>query len=263
MNRNDLQRLASEWVRMAKNDIRTKATEMMEETNATLSELAYNLGMSDGELNQIVNGNGEITLTTFAKLLIASGFALEIKPVGMTPIGNFENVPCDENRACHRTPRPNIFERQRPQTERRNEEEDFARPRIPTFDEFCRMMDEQEANNRVTPQPRDSRGRFMSRNTQNTNTTREDVSPFDNMERGELVNIINERLWDSEIDVDCASKGELVTFLKEKDKRMKEIKRMRELEEDPKIVEFKKRLKKTIAENPHLREWTKKLLGEA
>ena len=85
MNREKLQSLASEWVRMAKNDIRKKIMDFMREVDTTKRELAYALAISEGELEQILNGNGEITLTTFAKLLIATGNALEIKPIEETP----------------------------------------------------------------------------------------------------------------------------------------------------------------------------------
>ena len=92
MNRQILQSLASDWTRKAKNDIRTKVKEFMAEVETTPRELAYALAISEGELEQILSGNGEITLSTFAKLLIATGNALEIKPIGATPIGDFSNL---------------------------------------------------------------------------------------------------------------------------------------------------------------------------
>ena len=123
MNREQLQRLASEWVRMAKNDIRKKVIDFMQEVDASPRELAYHLAMSEGELQQITEGNGEITLTTFAKLLIATGNALEIKPIDETPIGDYENLP-NEEEFERPLPRPNVFERPRPQMNHPQ----FARP---------------------------------------------------------------------------------------------------------------------------------------
>ena len=96
MNREQLQKLASEWTRMAKNDIRNKVISFMREVDASERELAYVLAISDGELKQILEGNGEITLSTFAKLLIATGNALEIKPIEDTPIGDYGNIPSEE-----------------------------------------------------------------------------------------------------------------------------------------------------------------------
>ena len=278
MNRNELQRLASEWTRMAKNDIRNKVINFMQEVDATPHELAYVLAISEGELNQIIEGNGEITLSTFAKLLIATGNALEIKPIEDTPLVDYDNMPTEEE-LNHPLPRPNIFERQR---DRRNIPPHFARPsfsrptppimddeddedenHIPSFEEFCDMMNERRNRN---TQPRDARGRFIHRPQAPIETPRHETptpSPFDAMSTDKLVSIIKERLWDSEIDLNRATKKELVEFLKEKDKRMNQYKRMKALEEDPKVVDFKNRMKKTLDENPHLREWAKKFLGNS
>lgn len=269
MNREKLQNLASEWVRIAKNDIRNKVMEFMREVNTNPRELAYALAISEGELEQILNGNGEMLMETFAKILIATGNVLEIKPIEETPIGNYENTPNES-----RKPRANIFEQQRQPrnvpprfTRPLNEEFDHMPPPPPDFEEFRKMMDERlgrtEAPKPHQKQPRDARGRFASTATTCTQRAVEEqpTTPFDNMTRDELADVIVEKLWDSEIDLANASKKELVDFLVEKDKRIKEIRQVRELENDPKVIEFKERLKKTLEENPHLREWTKKFVS--
>jgi transcriptional regulator with XRE-family HTH domain len=286
MNREKLQTLASEWVRIAKNDIRNKVREFMNEVNASPIELANVLTISEGEIEQILNGNGEITLTTFAKLLIATGNALEIKPIEETPIGCYGNLPSEEE-LRRPLPRPNIFEQQRnprdicPHFSRHFENDDlmddkdddefdgddneFMPPPPPNFEEFRKMMDERLGRNENathhTTQPRDRFGRFMS-NRPKREEEETPKTPFDNMSFDELHDIIVDKLWDSEIDMATASKQDLVNFLVEKDKRIKEIKRVRELENDPKVVEFKNRMKKTLEENPHLREWAKKFINE-
>lgn len=271
MNREQLQRLASEWTRMAKNDIRNKVLSFMREVDASERELAYVLAISDGELKQILEGDGEISLSTFAKLLIATGNALEIKPIEDTPIVDYENFPTEEelNRPL---PRPNIFARPKPHPTHPH----FGRPSfscptppMPEEDEsdldidfghahpsdFARAMAERDSR---PTQPRDEHGRFTTRHQQ----VREEASPFESKSTDELVKIIRERLWDSEINLNRASKADLVAFLDEKNKRMSEYKRMKALEEDPKVNEFKNRLKTTFNNNPHLREWAKKFLGE-
>ena len=43
---------------------------------------------------------------------------------------------------------------------------------------------------------------------------------------------------------------------------MSEYKRMKALEEDPKVNEFKNRMRKTLDNNPHLRDWVKRFVGE-
>ena len=86
-------------------------------------------------------------------------------------------------------------------------------------------------------------------------------SPFNFKSKDELAKIIKEHLWDSELDLTTATKEELVEFLDKKNERIQTFKRIHELESDPKVAEFKERLKKTVDENPNLREWTRKFLG--
>ena len=277
MNREQLQKLASEWTRMAKNDIRNKVISFMREVDASERELAYVLAISDGELKQILEGNGEITLSTFAKLLIATGNALEIKPIEDTPISDYENIPTEEEFE-RPLPRPNVFARQKPQPM----QPQFGRP---SFSRPISPMHEEDVNDFIPPmpeelrrameerydrpvhrpeQPRDEYGRFAPKHPQmhKEEAPRREVSPFESKSTDELVKIIRERLWDSEINLNRASKEELVAFLDEKNKRMTEYKRMKALEEDPKVNEFKSKMKNTLHNNPHLREWAKKFLGE-
>ena len=277
MNREQLQKLASEWTRMAKNDIRNKVISFMREVDASERELAYVLAISDGELKQILEGNGEITLSTFAKLLIATGNALEIKPIEDTPISDYENIPTEEEFE-RPLPRPNVFARQKPQPM----QPQFGRPNFsrpippmreedgndfipPMPEELRRAMEERYDRPVHRPeQPRDEYGRFAPKHPQmhKEEAPRREVSPFESKSTDELVKIIRERLWDSEINLNRASKEELVAFLDEKNKRMTEYKRMKALEEDPKVNEFKSKMKNTLHNNPHLREWAKKFLGE-
>ena len=276
MNREKLQTLASEWVRVAKNDIRKKVMDFMREVDTTPRELAYALAISEGELEQIIRGNGEITLSTFAKLLIATGNALEIKPIEETPIGDYENIPSEEEIQRH-VPRPNVFDRQRPPMPPHPR---FTHPththvpyqfEFPPIDDEDDLVDdfenefEDEVEEQPTrrPQPRDEHGRFMSNRHPQPNVFERPrpTSPFSRMSRDEMKKIIEERLWDSEIDVNRVSDEQLVRFLEEKDKRMKEYKRMRDIENDPSVVAFKNKLKNTVDNNPHLREWVKKFVG--
>ena len=145
MNREQLQRLASEWTRMAKNDIRNKVISFMGEVDASERELAYVLAISDGELKQILEGNGEISLSTFAKLLIATGNALEIKPIEDTPIGDYENIPT-EGEFERPLPHPNVFARPKPQPMRPQfDRPSFSRPTPP--------MHEEDENDFIPPMP--------------------------------------------------------------------------------------------------------------
>ena len=80
-NKQELLAKASEWVNHAKNDLRSSLINFMERVGADQNRIANALGLSVGEVDQILNGNGEITLSTFAKLLVATNNVLEIKPL--------------------------------------------------------------------------------------------------------------------------------------------------------------------------------------
>lgn len=276
MNRQMLQSLASDWTRMAKNDIRTKIIEFMNEVDTTPQELAYALAISDGELQQILEGNGEITLSTFAKLLIATGNALEIKPIEQTPIGNYHNTRCVDDLppipnmpplARMTRPRPavrteqrnNVFNRERSQQHPIGNQETqrilfgHDMPIMPPIFNH----EEEEPRIEHTKQPRDAHGRFQRREQPQV-----PQSKFASMTRQKLIEIIKNHLWDSEIDVNSVTFSNLVKFLEEKDKKFNEMKKIREAEQDPKVFEFKNRIKNSLKTNPHLRDYLKNILGE-
>lgn len=256
MNRQVLQTLASDWTRMAKNDIRNKVIEFMNEVNTNPQELAYALTISEGELQQILEGNGEITLSTFAKLLIATGNALEIKPIEETPLGCYQNMPPEE-------PRPAMhFGRENRET--MAPDMPFGRPPFPPhrpldFDDHF-GTDEDEFGSIFARRNRDTREN--ARPTQHATTQRAPQSKFRMMERPQLVEIINNNLWESEIDINHSSTEDLMSFLEEKDKRINEIKRARENNADPAVIRFKERINESLKSNPHLREYLKNLLND-
>ena len=239
VNRDDLQRQASEWTRIAKDDIRHKVLQYMEDERLTSREFAYRLGLSEGEVQQIINGNGEISITTFAKILIASGFAVEIKPIEETPLGNYDNVP---EEGMFRRPIP------RPDYDFNDDEDDED------YDEEDEEYDE-EHRNCVRHHCQHHHHHHMHE------PHRRNVSPFENKTREELVKIIERHLWDSEINVEDALKEELVEFLNDKNKRIQEYRKINELEQDPKVMEFKEKMKETFKNNPHLRDWARKIIG--
>lgn len=276
MDRQLLQRLASDWVRTAKSDIRNKVINFMREVDTNPHELAYVLAISEEELKKIINGECELTLSTFAKLLIASGNALEIKPIEETPLGSYENIPSEEELMEHAPlPRPNVFARQRPPMPPSSifgkpsfTENDLFRGRdidVDDLDDDNEFDDEDDDFNNINetptpPQPRDARGRFMPR-THRVEPQENTASPFRSMSRNEMVNIIEEHLWDTEIDVNRASNDALASFLEAKDKRMKEHKSIRDIERDPAVMAFKDKIRDTVNNNPHLRDFVRKFVG--
>jgi hypothetical protein len=265
-----LQSLASDWTRMAKNDIRKKVIDFMKEVDTTTEELAYALAISEGEMHQILEGNGEISLSTFAKLLIATGNALEIKPIEETPIRDYHNMP--HERFGMPRPRSDANERE-PRNVCRNVHIDDAMPFFPHFGapSFSRPINRptpnveerhEDVEESVMHQPRDPQtGRFRPwPNTDNSN--QRPRSKFATMTRPKLVEIIKNNLWDSEIDTFGATFVELVKFLENKDAKIKEMRERREMDADPTVSAFKKRVQENLEKNPHLREYLKSILGE-
>ena len=80
---------ATKWANDAKNELKKKVEDFIETTGSSEEELAGVLGISLGEMEQILHGNGEVTITTLSKLLVATNNAVEIKPVEETPIGRY------------------------------------------------------------------------------------------------------------------------------------------------------------------------------
>ena len=254
MNRQILQHSASEWVRQAKNDIRNKITEFMNEVNTSRTELAYALAISEGELAQILEGNGEITLSTFAKLLIATGNVLEIKPIEESPLAIENGAPVMPENGMRMPPMPHGRPMRRPGS--------MPPPPPGLFDEVGRPG----APAPAMRQPRDASGRFRPwpRNPQPApqpapSPASEQQPNFAAMEREKLVDIIQNKLWDSEIDVESASHEQLVRFLEDKDRRRNELRASRQggIPIDPSVVQLKDKIKDTLAKNPHLRNYLK------
>lgn len=273
MNRQILQASASEWVRQAKNDIRTKMLEFMHEVNTSRSELAYALAISEGELAQILDGNGEITLTTFAKLLIATGNVLEIKPIEESPLAmeNGAPVPPVGGQPQGRTPQgrpfpPRPFGAPRPGGMPHRPGAVPPPPPGGLYNDFHRQGVEEPVAP-VGMQPRGADGRFRPwpRNPQPAPQSQNQQPNFAVMEREQLVDIIQTKLWDTEIDVEAASREQLVRFLEDKDRRMNEVRAAREgrgVAIDPSVVQLKDKIKQTLEKNPHLRNYLKDIFQE-
>lgn len=88
-NKQELLSMAAEWTRHAANDLREQLIRFMERVGADNQRVSDVLGLTNGEIDQILNGDGNISISTFAKLLIATGNILEIKPVSAAPRGAF------------------------------------------------------------------------------------------------------------------------------------------------------------------------------
>jgi transcriptional regulator with XRE-family HTH domain len=215
-NREQLLSMASMWVNEAKNDIRNQAIAFMNTMNVREEELAHVLGISRGELEQILRGNGEISLSTFAKILIATDNMIEIKPLSATPFGQETNFPHPQNvRSSHR---------QRPQ-----------RP-MPRRIPFGGLMNASRpfGNMPITPSMRNA----MDRGPQPMCSEQDMPLLLDSMSRSQLIDEIIKNGWGQEININSASRTQLIEFLAQKGRSViEEISQQAAPYREPRMVE--------------------------
>lgn len=244
MNAREIQAAAGGFVQQMISDVRNKLNQFLRESGITIRQMARDLGLNEDELDRIQHGDGRVSLETFATLLIANGLVIEVKPISEAPIPTRNGVP---------VPPRGFDDQQLP-------------PPPPGFFDHVRR------GGMPTPgeQPRDARGRFMPRSGGPSPAAPRPAAPrggasnapdFAAMEREKLVEIIQNRLWDSEIDVTRASRDQLVRFLQDKDRRRIALEQRREQEADPAVTELKDKIKKTLEDNPQLRSVLKQLIG--
>ena len=210
-NRQTLLALAAEWTTRAKNDLREQILNFMREVGTDETELANALGISDGELSQILNGNGEITLSTFAKILIATENAIEIKPIGATPFGSYGQIPpmprgqfgpCGAMRPRDGRPMPPMGGQMPPMG-------------VPPMGDvpqrrFCGMPGMSRKMNRQTP-PMGGQMPPMA-----DPEIMESIGALDAMPRATLMDTIVTNHWENEINLMTATRADMINFLMEK-----------------------------------------------
>ena len=85
-SKEELLQCSNAWVEQARNDIRNQIVNFLQMSGVSEAQLADILGISENELIAIIETNNEITLSTFAKLLVATDNVLEIKPLAESPL---------------------------------------------------------------------------------------------------------------------------------------------------------------------------------
>lgn len=275
MNTNLLHQSANAWVEQAKQDIANKIREFMNESGISLPQMANDLGLDINELNNIMRG-GAPSLKTFAILMLASGNVMEIKPVNEANIPMNGAFPMPQGAMPQGVgmPRPGGFTPGRQ-----------PQPAPSMFDEFERIPAPEPAP--VQQQPRGANGRFQpwprpaAPNRQQpfpghfggqpqpfgghfAGGQNQQRPPFSTMSREQLVDIVQEHLWQDEIDLANVDHDQLVRFLEEKDRQFNERRAARDnggqaIAVDPSVVQLKEKLKKSLDKNPHLRGFLKDL----
>ena len=265
-NREELVSMANSWTTMAKEDLRNKIVSFMEEVGASADELAHVLAISNAEIQQIINGNGEISLLTFAKLLIATDNVLEVKPITESPFANMTAMP-DPSQMPMPTPhmggRMPMGEMPTPHMG------GMPMPHIP----HPNMGEVNEALNQK-PLRRAAKHNAVSSSQKPTGQP----IPLDELGKRELANLIVKNHWEREIDINSSSRGELIDFLEFKfsmpmeaapmpTPRMGGRMPMTEMpmpmaneNDDEEVERITEILKKEVARNPQLRNLVKKYL---
>jgi plasmid maintenance system antidote protein VapI len=256
----EFENAATAWLAQCGSDLKNRIEKLLDENDSNPVELAEEINVAEEEIYEILEGNVEnISVDTLIRVFMVLGLAVEVKPIEQTPLGCYDNVnphvmrePQFEER---RAPQPNPFTRQRGEF-RPHGGMPFPPPSFDDVPPFLKNEFE-----RRPPMPQHAPN--IPRRTERAS------SPFAMMGREELTKIIRKKLWDTEIDINTASDRELVRFLEEKDKRMKEFarrdveeKRNEELERDPQVTDFVRRMKQNIKDNPQFRSYMKNFLNK-
>lgn len=242
-NREELLQVAGNNANQLKAHLRQAVSNFLTIQNVSEDDLAYVLGITGNEMNQILHGNGNVTVDVLSKLLVATDMAVEIKPVRNTPLGgygrkmpksggfpaphgmrvNAQGIPCDES--GRPLPPP---------------------PGMPPFMGGMPPREEraadiqQEVPMETTGPVRDSHGRFVKKAKNATRTVRlsshpqmEEGNPYLNISRADLANIVRQNIWDGEIDVENASQQELAEFVANKERIMRQRSSQAEQQAEP------------------------------
>lgn len=205
-------------------DVQHFVEELMDKEDLTVEDLADLFDTSENEINDIINGEFDnVTLATFLLILISSGLTMDIVPIEPPTVG----------RNGRRVPTRSFNDFSFHDNENDDEEDDLEE--IDEEDDDIDYKSNITSSNKKldindmphwSKQGRDPKtGRFLSKKKEDNV---ENTPKYEHMIKDDLCNIIREHLWDSEIDLENASRIELVTFLNDKDALRKNRKEEKE-----------------------------------
>lgn len=199
-NSQELDNAARGWAAQAKADIQNQLNEFKRTTRMSGRDLATMLGMDPNQISNFLNSNA---IETFAKLLIASGNVLEIKPLGEAMKNGFMPTP------------PRFGRDEMPRNPRFGRHEGAIPP--PPFYPMPTAEDNEPSENRNGGDGIFDTF-FSGKDTNESEEERELVKGFidniDNASRKDLVDFIYDNELEDEIDCLRASDEELVDFIK-------------------------------------------------
>lgn len=242
-NREELVRMANEWMSFAKADLSSQIVSFMEKVGTDINALSEALAISQEELLSIIERRGDIKLSTFAKLLIATDHVVEIKPLSAAPM--MSGMPNNSKRT--RSAKGQTRRQVSPM-----EEMPFGMP---------------------TPMgmPRDAKGRFIPRtcppsgyphpmpmDMQTIDQTRLqgdiNTGSLQVGDRRTLISEIRENGWDNELDLINATEDELSRFI-----QMKKENGQHQSQSEYDVIMDK--ISNELKRNPHLMQELKKIMA--
>ena len=250
-NRRELEAATRQWMGRAKEDLRNQMIAFIEANGTNEHELSEALGISLDEIDRILNG-GEISLSTFAKLLIATDNVIEIKPVEVMKQQFGGRMPQSRMQMPHmggRMPFPPMGD-------------GYPMPpmgeEIPQVHRFGGMpgMGQRVKKNQPNRLPN---GRFAPKNQPQVQRVRLDEMDLDELGKNELIDIIRQNHWETEIDLN-ARRGELIEFLNYKIHTPEPEAMTNAQHEETENERIGRMLFEEVKRNPHLKEMVKKYL---
>lgn len=206
MNKEQLSGAAMGWLNAASNDLGTRLRHFMNDTHSDAEDLADVLDLDLDTVEAVVEYGdlSNLSALDLIKLFVVNDLALEIKPISETPIGRGMGAPNGRIPVGHpfETPREAIPQNPNP----------YSNTRTSGY----------------RGQPRDAHGRFIAQvqRQPEANPTPFETSqntPYDTMSDDALKSIIARNLWDSEIDINSASRDELKSFIINKERQFAEM----------------------------------------
>lgn len=239
-NREQLHQEANDWLNAAGNDISSRFNDFFRShPEVAVEELANVLDISVDTLNSIMNGDlTNVTAETLVKLFIANDLAIEICPVAETPIGGYgpngQGVP-PQGYGSPMPPRGHGMPPRGGYGAPMSSRPYFAggRAPIPPRGGFGRRIPVGGPQGGTVADPYHGHEPFAMHDPQGVQHADDGVgrtartvnggratTHYDSMDDATLKNLITKNLWDSEINVNTASRDQLIDFLVKKENQM-------------------------------------------
>ena len=189
LNREFLESKTNEWLDQASEDLSNRIERLMNGNNLTIEGLSEKVDVSVDEITAVLHGDiDSVSIASIIRLMFAVDVALSAMPI--TPFGRPNFTTMNTIDFCEDE-----------SDEETNDEE------VSDVEED----DEQPIENRQQPmfrQPFGSRPDSSPRMTEN---------PYNNLCVDDLKTIICRNLWDTELDIDNASRQDLIDFIMHKE----------------------------------------------